>query len=318
MNTTPCSASRLAAPQSTKLAVYEERLQGIVHSTAHLPEQLASTGKVGARQAQRAAACEAGALAVTARSGVIQRRAGFPLPWVHTMRHYVRFLSLTCCNLTCAAACPAYSLPSSGWHHRQADRAAHRPGVPAALRGQPAQQRHGHARVLLCVAAAGASGWVQLHAITAVQDRRPMAAVREAVSRCSQGWKGCACLWARVCVPARCLRCTPADARSHAPHLARPQGRPPTTCRCCTSACASTLSWRRAWRCSTRASWCCRSSLTCCGSTRCRHAGAGGDACRLGVSRVNGVARACMLSVGLAGWGLLPKLPSPSYPWPAE
>ena len=37
----------LFPPQSTKLAVYEERLQRIVHSTAHLPEQLASTGKVG-------------------------------------------------------------------------------------------------------------------------------------------------------------------------------------------------------------------------------------------------------------------------------
>ncbi len=36
-----------ALAQSSKLAVYEQRLQGIVHSTAHLPEQLASTGKVG-------------------------------------------------------------------------------------------------------------------------------------------------------------------------------------------------------------------------------------------------------------------------------
>lgn len=36
-----------ALAQSTKLAVYEERLQQIVHSTAHLPEMLATTGKVG-------------------------------------------------------------------------------------------------------------------------------------------------------------------------------------------------------------------------------------------------------------------------------
>jgi uncharacterized Rmd1/YagE family protein len=36
-----------ALAQSTKLAVYEERLQGIVQRTAHLPEMLATTGKVG-------------------------------------------------------------------------------------------------------------------------------------------------------------------------------------------------------------------------------------------------------------------------------
>jgi hypothetical protein len=153
--------------QSTKLAVYEERLQRIVHSTAHLPEQLALTGKVG----------------ITGKQ--IARLIG----QVFLQRSAVNLLSSVMDT-------PEYF--------------CERRGRGGGVRARSFPAEGGTRTVGFC--------------------SRPCPRL--------VGW-------------------------AHPFHVPRPsprhaQGRPLTTCRCCTSACASTWSWRRASRCSTRGSSCCR------------------------------------------------------------
>lgn len=145
-----------ALSQSTKLCVFEERVLEIVQTTKDLPEALAISG------------CFPPYLVKPTHTPPFMINMHF------AEQQLIQAVSASCTNrrpdLTCYFTCTPYprirrygfspnlgmlhltqsfALCRQGGDQPQGDCEAHRPRLPAASRGEPAEHSAGHARVLL-------------------------------------------------------------------------------------------------------------------------------------------------------------------------